>query len=146
MVQHDMVHYVVETTLGYKDGFYGLLAQGHDIQSFGQVDKRTGKKPVVPVEAIQVECIVELLQTELWDGAPYDDFLDLLKSICLDRSLPAPKSITPEALEAIRREIRRLLRDWQRLPADECIELVLLPTLAISHQPHANSRRNPGRR
>src|SRR5205085_9837202 len=47
---HDLAHYVVEATLGMRDGFYGLLAQGWDITAFG--DKSKTKD--IPAEAIWV--------------------------------------------------------------------------------------------
>ena len=39
-VLHDLIHYVVETTLGYREAFFGLLAAGWDIQDFGAIDRR----------------------------------------------------------------------------------------------------------
>lgn len=34
LVVHDLIHYVVETELGFGQAFYGLLATGHDISNF----------------------------------------------------------------------------------------------------------------
>lgn len=32
---HDLTHYTVETTFGYRHGFFGLIAGGWDISDFG---------------------------------------------------------------------------------------------------------------
>jgi hypothetical protein len=33
--RHDLTHYAVETVLGHRKGFYGLLAAGWDLSDFG---------------------------------------------------------------------------------------------------------------
>ena len=122
-VLHDMIHYVVETTLGYKNGFYGLLAAGWDIQSFGRVDPKTGRKPAIPMEAGQVEFIVGMLWREAGNGPePHDDFFGLLDLACAGANVPTPK-ITPEALDRMRADIRGFRRRWQQLPAGGHIEV-----------------------
>lgn len=47
-VRHDLIHYVVETTLGLQEAFYGLLAAGWDMHDFGAVDPATGRKIEIP--------------------------------------------------------------------------------------------------
>ncbi len=36
---HDLAHFVVESTLGMRNGFYGLISQGWDITTFGEKAK-----------------------------------------------------------------------------------------------------------
>src|SRR5580693_10474042 len=57
---HDLTHFAVETVLGYRRGFFGLIAQGWDL------DDTTGKgaRGVLPAEAIEVEKIVGLFDSE----------------------------------------------------------------------------------
>jgi len=57
---HDLTHFAVETTLGYKNGFFGLVEQGWEM------DDITGKgsQGKLPVEAIEVEGIVGLFDAE----------------------------------------------------------------------------------
>ena len=57
---HDLTHFAVETTLGYKNGFFGLVEQGWEM------DDITGKgsQGKLPVEAIEVESIVGLFDAE----------------------------------------------------------------------------------
>src|SRR5215472_15305206 len=57
---HDLTHYAVETTLGYRSGFFGLVAQGWDAED------TTGKgaRGSLPAEAGEVEQIVGLFDSE----------------------------------------------------------------------------------
>ena len=67
---HDLRHYAVETTLGYTQAFFGLLASGRDIQSFGTKD---GVKDHYPEEAMWAEWIVGVLQFPAVSGHPLTD-------------------------------------------------------------------------
>jgi hypothetical protein len=57
---HDLTHFAVESTLGFKRGFYGLIAEGWEIED------TTGKgaRGKLPEEATHVERIVGLFDTE----------------------------------------------------------------------------------
>jgi len=57
---HDLTHYAVETTLGYRRGFYGLVAEGWDIGDFGAPWPRG----TLPDEAREVELVVGLFDLE----------------------------------------------------------------------------------
>jgi hypothetical protein len=61
---HDLTHFAVETTLGYKHGFFGLIASGWDIE------ETTGKGAhgPIPSEAGEVERVVALFDTERRSG------------------------------------------------------------------------------
>src|SRR5688572_21044751 len=54
---HDLTHLAVETVLGTRDGFYGLLADGWDIADTGG----RGARGPLPPEALLVEHLVGLL-------------------------------------------------------------------------------------
>src|SRR6185295_13549449 len=62
---HDLMHYAVETTLGFRDSFFGLIARGRTIASFNE----PGAAANLPPEAILTEHIVNLLQQEQASGA-----------------------------------------------------------------------------
>src|SRR5690349_6673456 len=57
---HDLTHFAVETTLGFRRGFYGLLADGWDITDFGPPWPR-GR---IPSDAEPAEWIVGALDRE----------------------------------------------------------------------------------
>ena len=123
-IQHDIIHYVVETTFGLNNAFYGQVADGWDIQAFGKSDPETGKKPEIPMAAAQVEFIVGLLQVELSDGQINEDFLATLEASCKNASSQVPQNITDERLNDVRTKTNELLKKWNELPPGETLELI----------------------
>src|SRR5579872_4676253 len=72
---HDLTHFAVETALGYRRGFFGLIAEGWD------VDDTTGKgtRGALPAAAVEVEKIVGLFDSErasgtLWSAEEFNTF------------------------------------------------------------------------
>src|SRR5262245_28427198 len=61
---HDLTHFAVETTLRFRHGFYGLLADGWDLS---ETDGK-GARGKIPLEAIFVEHVVGLLERERVGG------------------------------------------------------------------------------
>jgi hypothetical protein len=109
-VLHDLTHYAVETTLGYRHGFFGLLAQGWDIED------TTGKgaKGSLPPEALVVERIVGLLDSErasstLWTLAEFNAF--------------APRTLQAAELELVRASRAALFQKWFALAPGQKLEL-----------------------
>ena len=66
---HDLTHFAVETTLGYRRGFYGLLAEGWNIQDFA----KPWPRGPIPEEARKVELIVGFLDAERRDDATWTE-------------------------------------------------------------------------
>ncbi len=119
---HDLIHYAVETTLGYQGAFYGLLAQGRDIQEFGTKD---GQQDSYPTEAIWTELVVGLLQWPVVGGgqALSDDvFYQSLAQQCAEKHLSVP-SISDGQSTQIRAEMDRLLALWKGIPPGETLGL-----------------------
>jgi hypothetical protein len=86
---HDLIHYVVETGLALKNGFTGLVARGANA-TFAMETTHDPAGKSVDTEAIQVEAIVEALQTQLWSGQfDIDDFLEGVRTACLARERPS---------------------------------------------------------
>ncbi len=103
--QHDFAHYVVETTLGFRNGFFGLVAKGFDIPDFS---RPTSKRPFkIPKEAMAVEPIVALLQAELWESFP--------EPLLHPDSQEIPANVTAEQIESMRQQLRKLLQHWENL-------------------------------
>lgn len=121
-LQHDMLHYIVETTLGFQNAFYGLIAEGRDITEFGT---RQGRKDVYPDEAVAVEFIVGLLQVEMRGPAPPDNdsFFAMLALTCEKQNLPFLQSLTPEQLDAIRAASHAWSEQWEKLPVGKSMEV-----------------------
>ncbi|HEY7893442.1 MAG TPA: hypothetical protein VIC24_00940 [Gemmatimonadaceae bacterium] len=64
---HDLTHYAVETTLGYRRGFYGLIADGWEISDFGDQQKKSD----IPREAREAELVVGVFEMEHRMGADW---------------------------------------------------------------------------
>ena len=61
---HDLTHYAVETTLGYQRGFFGLIAEGWEIED----TTGKGSRGPLPAEALEVEHIVGLFDRQRSTG------------------------------------------------------------------------------
>lgn len=67
ILPHDLIHYVVESALPFEFGFLSLVAHGAD-PTFVMESVHDKNNAQVSAEAVQVEAIVEALQTQLWAG------------------------------------------------------------------------------
>jgi hypothetical protein len=114
---HDLTHFAVETTLGYEQGFFGLIASGWDIED------TTGKgaRGPLPGEAGEVESVVGLFDSErgsgtLWTPEEFAQF--------------APRRLTRKLDEAAIRGIRSsrgdLFRRWAGVETGGKLELEYL--------------------
>lgn len=121
---HDLGHYAIETMLGFRHAFFGLLAQGWAIQDFGQPNPLTGEKPTIPIEAIQTEALAGLLDMERRSHLPpdYAEFQELLACACAGLNVPVPE-LAPDHLDAIRSRQTVLLHRWTALDDGETLEL-----------------------
>ena len=118
--RHDLIHYAVETTLGYREAFFGLVAQGRDLDAFGT---RDGVNDVYTLEEGWAEGLVGLLQLPSF-GTPLSDeeMTRLLATICAGHGAPVPP-ITTEQLAQIRSRVRALHETWEQVPEGGAMEL-----------------------
>jgi hypothetical protein len=115
---HDLTHYAVETTLGLKRGFFGLLKEGWDI------DDTQGKGPrgPLPRDAMEAERIVGLLDGErisgtIWTIEEFHEFAGDVTDIA--------HRLTPETIAAIKKRRSELFEQWAAVPAGESLKLML---------------------
>lgn len=119
---HDLAHYAVETTLGLRSGFYGLLAQGWDIPDF----EVKGTARQLPDEAVVAECIIGQLGNALFAGRePSADEFNWLVRSAVDGVRPGAvvPAISVETLRLIWRTLDALLARWRALPPGDTLEL-----------------------
>ncbi len=123
--EHDLTHYAVESVLGYTDAFFGMLARGRDIDSFGT---RDGVRDTYSYEETWAEHIVGTLQfSQSGDaGLSYDAFCEAL-SIAGQQYQLDPPVISAETLRDIRARITELVTAWRGLPRGEQIYLPFPP-------------------
>ena len=118
-VHHDFAHYVVETTLGFENAFFGLVAKGHDIPDFSEPK---AKRPFeIPKEAMDTEPIVALLQADSPNTLYPQDTNS--NGLFQDYSASLSVSITDKQLEMMRQKLQTLLRQWRDLQPGESIVL-----------------------
>jgi hypothetical protein len=117
---HDLAHYVVEKTLNFKQGFYGLIESGINITDFE--DKQKFKPREMPLEAAYAENLVGLLMTELSDERWTTDFQQTFNDICTQFGHPQME-IEQSTLTLLRSELRELIDHWKSLPVQKTLLL-----------------------
>jgi hypothetical protein len=119
---HDLTHYAVETVLGLRRGFYGLLAEGWDITTFGE----PGVAKRLPEDAGLAEVIVGFLDVERATGTrgTADDFDWKLKTYCDEHGAPMPTfRMTDEQLDRIRALRADLFGRWHAVQPGDALVL-----------------------
>ncbi len=122
ILPHDAFHFVVESALGWRDAFFGQIAQGASLDHLAvklhnpQIDWSKN------IQALQSESLVECLQAEQWGGAADPaTFAETLVVTCRHRSVPPP-DITADELEALRTALREFGAAWRPLAAGRSLE------------------------
>ena len=107
---HDLTHLAVESVMGYKDGFFGLVAQGWEI------DDTTGKGPrgALPAQAVEAEHLVGALDTER--GALTTWTMEEFAEYCRT-------PVTEEQLRRIRALRAKLFKAWTAKEPGETLEV-----------------------
>lgn len=123
ILPHDLIHYVVETALGYDHGFLGLVARGADIGFAMEVSHDIGNATASD-QATHAEAIVESLQAQLWSGS-FDAamFEAGLEGACAMRSRAAPALGGIDVRTQLYGAVIALAERWQALPFHASMEL-----------------------
>lgn len=107
---HDLTHYAVETSLDYRRGFFGLIAQGWEIE------ETTGKSPhgPLPDEALEVERLVGLFDSERASSALWtiEEFNEL-----------GPRALTAAEIAKVRAARAALFKKWSEVPPGQTLNL-----------------------
>jgi len=119
---HDLTHYVVESTLGFSEGFLGLVASGWEIADF----EIRGASKIIPPEALLAESAAgELSRQEMMQQySTAEDFVwavDLVLSNANNPSRMPP--LTQETFIAMRAQLAELRARWVALPPGETLTL-----------------------
>lgn len=118
---HDLTHYAVETVLGHRNGFYGLVASGWDLTDFGTPWPR-GR---LPGDAEWSEVLVGFLDGERATGGRWtaEDFSDRAAAYSRQHGSVAPPPVTEEDLDRVRARRAELFAQWRALSPGETLEL-----------------------
>ena len=119
---HDLAHFAVETALGHRLGFYGLVCDGWQLTDFTQ----PGTSKRLPSESVAVEALVGLFDGERGSGVAWaaPEFNDSLSSYLKNSGRDfAPPALTETDLDRVRAEQARLAALWRELPIGETLVL-----------------------
>lgn len=120
---HDMTHYAVETTFGFTEGFFGLVADGWDMSDFA----KPWPRGPIPDEAQQVELLVGLLdmQRRMMADWSAEDMLEQGRLYVASRGdRVALPSLTDEMLEKVQALRAEVFAKWNSVEPGETLELV----------------------
>jgi len=122
---HDLLHYVVETRLDIRHGFWGLVADGVDfgwlsrvadqIHAGAEPDLRSG---VDLSDLIGVECVLQALTSQT-DA----ECLRRVRRCSKRHDVPVPPGLTEATLGQLRAEVHGLEARWQPLAAGRSLVL-----------------------
>jgi hypothetical protein len=112
---HDLSHLAVETALELADGFYGMVAQGWNLEDFAAPK---GERTAFPIVTVPFEDVVMLFQREYREGR----FYSVEEMNALFSALPTPWEITSEQAERIRTLLRELAEQWERVQVGESLK------------------------
>lgn len=118
---HDLVHYAVETTLEYREAFFGVVALGKDLGAFGT---RGGVRDTYRNEEQWAEAIVGALQWPSAGGGPplsAQELVEMVRARFADEDLQP--GLTAGEVEAIRAVAAELHARWADVPPDASMEL-----------------------
>lgn len=122
--QHDLTHYAVESTLDYRGAFYGLVADGWEINDFA----KPWPRGPIPVEAREVEMLVGLFDgmrpdRRTWDAAEINR---QMRELVVDSKYAdhiAPRVLTDADVATVRALRDSLLARWAATEPGSALEL-----------------------
>jgi len=123
--RHDLTHYAVETVLGHRGGFYGLVAAGWDLADFGTPWPR-GK---LPKDANLSEMVVGFFDRERASGqmGTAEELNEHLSAYCDENDLPAPEILRETDLSRVRQKRGELFAQWETIEPGGALELLFDP-------------------
>lgn len=127
---HDLTHYSVETTFGYTQGFFGLVADGWDISDFATPWPRGP----IPPEAQEVELLVGLLDMQRrmladWNAEEMLEQGRLYVAARGDRA--TVPELTDESLNRVKALRAEVFAKWAATAPGETLELLF--QRAVNH-------------
>ena len=111
---HDLTHFAVETALGLRRGFFGLIAEGWDI------DDTTGKgaRGPLPPEAGEAEMIVGVFSAERAGGSIWtvEEFNECAK-------MSGTRALTLDEIVRVKKKRSELFQQWSAVAPGATLEL-----------------------
>lgn len=122
ILPHDAFHFVVETSLGWRDAFFGPIARGATLADLTTTLHAPGLDRAKNIQALQAESLIECLEADQWGGAPDPAaFAEKLVATCRRRRVPPP-DIDAEELTRVRLALREFGAAWRPLNPGQSLE------------------------
>lgn len=121
IVTHDFVHWALETTLGLRRGFWGLIASGWALRSF----EEPGQTKLLPEEAAWTEYAVACVWRDSW-GQPPLDIDGVVEELAVRAEMhgwKSARSITADELARIRTRVAELHGRWLAVEPGQSLQL-----------------------
>ncbi|GAC1421041.1 MAG: hypothetical protein NVSMB53_19710 [Gemmatimonadaceae bacterium] len=135
--KHDLTHLAVETVLGLRQGFYGLVSAGWDFSDFGTPWPR-GR---LALDALISEMIVGFFDVERRTGerGAAADLNRQLTELCADSGHPPQREFTEDDLARVREKRAELFGRWDSIEPGKALEVYFELALEESQRPRAGS-------
>lgn len=122
VLPHDAFHFVIESTLGWHDAFFGHVARGDSLATVTARLHRQDGEWTKNTQAQQCESLIECLAAEQWAGASDPaTFAEKLIAMCRRRGV-LPPDITAEEIDRIRHALREFGAAWRPLLPGQSLE------------------------
>lgn len=128
---HDAFHFFIESGLGLRNAFWGLVDNGADPAEVGAIAaagghasaKRAQKAAAHIVELLQAERLVECFEAESWSGACDNDGIRAMAEAGWSASHVPPLPVSDPQLDALREAIAAFADRWTALAVGETVTL-----------------------
>lgn len=118
---HDLTHYAVESTLGLREAFYGLIVSGWNITDFA----KPGAGSRTPPQAVHAEHYVAILQREFFarDLKTVDEFNEEMSAFSNGMSSTPARKVSEAELGEMRAKVFELSNQWRSLGPGESMQV-----------------------
>ncbi len=121
LVLHDLCHYAIETTLQYKNAFWGLIAKGINPSIFENKETRDALE--LANEAWYAEHLANLLLIEFTQGK-FEDINAMLEQSLRQQNSRIPTiQFSNIVVEEIRALLHTLIENWRSVKEDDNLSL-----------------------
>lgn len=126
IVYHDLAHFVAETRLGLRRGFWGNIEAGHSLAELSDQLVELSNEEVIAHLGSDA-CVAEILARALGAlsfgmGSP-ERFPVLLGEETARLGIPCPDQVTPDSILAMVSELKALMGQFDALDDDESLAL-----------------------
>ena len=132
---HDLMHYLVETHFGLREGFWELVAHGGDFGFLtAEADRIARGTPAQGLAGrdltglVVAECVVAGISTAVWTRADAEQALAWVSQQCARRGQAVPAAVTTASIPALLQRIAAVAGQWHGLAEGGSLTFAFPPT------------------